>query len=406
MAYRGLIPGRHPVKEMQRSRVMEIAPDIWEIEGYLSTSFFFKPPSSNCFILRDNDLVLLVDTGTYPFYRRPMLDILERFRRDGARRLVLMLTQGHFDHIGNNDLILEAGYDEVRFLLPEAEVSTFDVYHHWTGEYLELRDYYDPYRQLPLKFPTAIPHLVGRVSWDLAQKLIQQNIALLVKGMNTLGERAEILPMDSRVTRTFGEVEFQGWEVGRFFAVHDGTHSPGHLSFYDPEHKVFLTGDATLEINPAFLNSSLTTCIEMMDKFQRFAAEGFVETATDAHRSTIWSQMLIDETGQAPLSELQTVDKIEGADQCAAYYAFFGDYYRALKGEVLDALARLKSATVPQLIEEFKGSPNPCCRFKTLLEFPRLPSRLDVMVADVLREEQIPRRLEGNQIGFYAVSDR
>ena len=101
-----------PDRELKQSRVMEIAPDIWMIEGYLSTNFFFKPPSCNCFILRDGDLVLLIDTGAYCHYRDKMLTILERYRRDGAKRLVLMLTQGHFDHVGNNDVIREAGYSE------------------------------------------------------------------------------------------------------------------------------------------------------------------------------------------------------------------------------------------------------------------------------------------------------
>jgi glyoxylase-like metal-dependent hydrolase (beta-lactamase superfamily II) len=400
MAYRGIIPGHFPTGELKRSRVMQITPDIWMIEGYISTNFFFKPPSCNCFILRDKDMVLLVDTGTYPFYREPILEILRMHRRDGAKRLVLMLTQGHFDHVANNDVILEAGYTDVRFLLPEVELSTIDMYHHWTGEYIELMEYYDPYRQMPIAFPTTVVNLASRVSTRLAQAIFSQSCKTLFKGINTMVDQAEILPSDSREKRIFGDVEVMGWEVGRFFAVHDATHSPGHLSFYDPQDKVFLTGDATLEINPAFFNSSVDRCIEAMAAYVKLAEQGYVEIATDAHRSSIWSQRLAEEMCYDALDRIQMVDLAMGREECVAFYQFFLDYYAALKDVVLGSLSRLGEATVPELVEEFGGSDNPYARFKTRLVFPRIPSRLDFLIANVLKEAEAPRRREGDRIVF------
>jgi len=401
MAYQGFIPGKFPTKELNRTRVMEIAQDIWMVEGYLSLNFFFKPPSCNCFILRDKDMVLLVDTGTYPHYREKILKILEKYRKDGAKHLILMLTQGHFDHVANNDLILEAGYRDVKFLLPEAEVSTLDLYAHWTGEYHELREYYDTFREMmPMAFPTGVVRIVNRISQKLADRLMGSNLRSLFRGINTMADTATLLSNDSRVKRTFGDVEFLGWEVGRFFAVHDATHSPGHLSFYDPENKVFITGDATLEINPAFLNSSLNNCIAMMNQYKRFAEQGFVQLATDSHRSKIGSSMLVEATGEEPMSPLQLQDTFEGSEQCAAYYSLWESYYRGMKSEVLSILERRGEATVHQLIADFKASKNPYARFKVLMKFPRLPSRLDVMVANVLKEANISRRKEGSKTIF------
>lgn len=403
MAYMGLRPGHYPDRELRRSRVMEIAPDIWMIEGYLSTNFFFKPPSCNCFIMRDGELVLLIDTGTYPHYREKILTILERYRKDGAKRLLLMLTQGHFDHVGNNDVIREAGYAEVQFLLPEAELSTIDLLSHWTNEYRELREYYDTYREMiPMGFPHGLIRVANGFSRKLADGMMAANLRKLFRGMETMAGSAKILSNASRVTKSFGDVQFQGWEVGRFFAVHDETHSPGHLSFYDPEHRVFLTGDATLEINPAFFNSSLNNCIAMMKRFRRFAEQGYVHLATDSHRSRIWFNGLLDENGEAPVDPLQCADTLEGPEACASFYAFFESYYRALKDEVLAILQRRGAATVHQIIKDFKKSRNPHVHFKTMLAFPRIPSRLDVMVAVILKEEQIPRKKEGSRILFLA----
>lgn len=400
MAYKGLIPGRHPTGEMKLSRVMEVSPDITMIEGYISDNFLFKPPSCNCFVLRDSDMVLLVDTGTYPFYREHILDQLRKHRAEGARRLILMLTQGHFDHVANNDIILEAGYDEVRFLLPQAEVGTVDLHHHWTGDFKAMLEYYDPYRQMPMSFPTAVINLAGRVSTRLAQALLSSNCRMLFRGINTMADRAEILMPDSRVKKAFGDLEFMGWEVGRFFAVHDATHSPGHLSFYDPKDKVFITGDATLEINPAFFDSSLYRCIEMVGKFRRFAEQGYVETAADSHRSSIWSLRLADSMRYEPISPAQTVDMARGKDECVAFYRFFEEYYTALRDEVLGTLSRLREATVPEMVEEFEASLEPHARFKTAAAFPKIPSRVDVLVANVMKEAGIPRRREGERIVF------
>ncbi len=401
MPYKGgLYPGIFPIKDFRRSRVMEIAPDIWMIEGYISSNFLKNPPSCNCFVLRDGDLVLLVDTGTYGFYREPILQILRRYRKEGARRLVLMLTQGHFDHVGNNDLILEAGYDDVRFLLPEVELTTIDLYNHWNNEAVELLEYYNPFRMLPMEGPTIVPNLASRLSIDLARAIFRLNTKILFRGIKTLADRAEVLPPESRVRKQFGDVELRGWEVGRFFAVHDGTHSPGHISFYDPEQKVFLTGDATLEINPPFFNGSMDACIEYMGRFRRLAEQGYVELATDAHRSSLWTQRLQDEAEYEPIHPLQKADVVTGKDDCAAFYGFFEEYFKVLKAETLGILERLGQATIPEIVEEFRASRNPYVRFKNIIAFPKLPSRTDVMVANILKEANVPRRREGDRIIF------
>ena len=400
MAYKGIIAGRFPLQELKRSRVLEVTPDITMIEGYISDDFFFKPPSSNCFVLRDGETVLLVDTGTYPFYRDAMLEVLRKHRRDGAKKLVLMLTQGHFDHVANNDVILEAGYDDVRFLLPEAEVPIIDLYHHWTGDFKAMMEYYDPYREFPRAFPTAAVRVAGRMSTRIAQAMVSSTCKILFRGIDTLAKRAEILPTGERVEWKFGDVSFKGWEVGRFLAIHDATHSPGHLSFYDPKDKVLLTGDATLEINPAFFDSSLSTCLRVMGDFRRFAEQGYVDTVADGHRSSIWMGELMSAFNRGPVHPLEVADMARGREECVAMLGFFEEYYGALRREVLDALTRLGEATVPELVEEFKGSSDPCARLKTALVFPKIPSRVDVMVANVMKEDGLPRRREGNRILF------
>lgn len=136
------------LKGLQRSRVMEIAPDVWMLEGFAGNNFFLQPPSGNIFILRDEEMVLLMDTGHHPFYRDTILEVLRRCARGGARELVLTLSHGHWDHGKNNDVIYEAGFDRARFLLPEPELRTINIPDHMTWAIDKAAEYYDPFEMM------------------------------------------------------------------------------------------------------------------------------------------------------------------------------------------------------------------------------------------------------------------
>ena len=96
---------------------------------------------------------------------------------------------------------------------------------------------------------------------------------------------------------------------------------------------------------------------------------------------------------------------MEGRDDCVRFYDFFERYHRALKDETLKALARLGEVTVPEIVEEFKASKNPYAQFKAAAVFPDLPSRIEVMVANVLKENKATRRIEGDRILFSLNTD-
>lgn len=393
MAYQGGIKKNLPDQELKRSRVMEIAPDTWMIEGYSSTDFSSRPSSSNCFILGDKNMVLLLDTGTYPFYRARILDVLSKFRDQGADTLILMNTHGHMDHVANNDVVLEAGFKKVRYLLPEPELGNMDAQGHFRHEFDELENYYDYFRELPV-LPLKITSLVSR---NLARRLFLKVLKINYQGINTLVDRAEILLPDDKIRKTYGDMEFSGWEVGRFFAIHDKTHSPGHISLYDPQNKLLLTGDATLELNPTFMNSSLDQCIAMMSKFSDLAKSGHVELATDAHRSSIWMKELGEHFQYQPLSPVQLLDVMRGKDACLEFYGFLHRYFSEIKNQVLSILEELGEATVPETVRRFKASDNPYARFKSKTDIIKVTSSIEVLVANVFKEAKIKSRNQKNR---------
>jgi glyoxylase-like metal-dependent hydrolase (beta-lactamase superfamily II) len=397
MSYRLTVPGQE--KELRRSFVKEIAPDVWMLEGYISDYFLLKPASSNIFLLRDGDSLLVLDTGTYPFYRERMLDLMRRYKSDGIRRVDLMLTQGHFDHASNNDVILESGL-EWRFLLQEPEVQVLDFFADWMKDFRDLEQLYNIYSLFEARGLTTPVNLASRVSLGLARSILQANLKLMFMGIDSLAGRATILPTADKVRRSFGTVELEGWEVGRFFAIHDASHTPGHISLYDPENKLLLSGDVTVEINPAFFYSSFDRCISTCGQFRRMAEEGFVEVATDSHRSTTFFPDVMHSLGLAPFDDMEMVDVARGREECARFFGAFEDLYSRLRDDVLIAHARTGEATIPDITEELRAIDEPALNQRKKMRFQRIPGRLDVLVAVALKEAGAVSRRDGERVLF------
>jgi glyoxylase-like metal-dependent hydrolase (beta-lactamase superfamily II) len=385
-------------RELERSTVVEIAPDVWMLEGYLGDEFLTRPPSSNVYVLRDGDSLLLLDSGKHAFYRERILQIIDRCRADGVKRITLMLTQGHFDHAFNNDVVLETGLPW-QFLLPAPEVGRLDFAEDALQDLVMLGEYEDVLTTMfSWSRETAPVRVVEKISRSLARKLLRFSFTRLMGGARTLTDRAQILSLESRVKRRFGSVELQGWEVGRFFAVHDASHTPGHISLYDPENKLLLAGDVTVEINPAFFYTSMRACTEAAGWFRRMAEEGLVELAADSHRSKTFFPELFEKYRMEPLHETQLADAVRGKDACAAFFGTFEDYYRMLQEEVISAHRRIGPSTVGEIVEELRASPAPAVRLKCGLKWPAFPSRMDVLVASVLKEAGVTPERQGNRI--------
>ena len=401
MSYKLTVPGQE--KELRRSFVREIAPDVWMLEGYISDYFLLKPASSNVFILRDGDSLLILDTGTYPFYRERMLDLMRRYKKDGVKRVDLMLTQGHFDHASNNDVICESGL-EWRFLLQEPEAGVLDFFTDWMTDFRDLEQLYNIYSLFDARGITAPVNLASRVSVGLARAVLQANFKLMFMGIDSLSSRATILPNAAKVKRSFGSVELEGWEVGRFFAIHDASHTAGHISLYDPENKLLLSGDVTVEINPAFYYSSFDRCISACGKFRRMAEEGYIELATDSHRSTTFFPDVMNSLKLTPFDDMEMVDMARGREECARFFGAFEDFYSRLRDDVLAAHARTGEATIPEITEEMRSIDEPANNLRKAMKFQRIPGRLDVLVAVVLKEAGAVSRREGERVLFSPVA--
>jgi hypothetical protein len=334
-----------------------------------------------------------------------------------------MLSHGHWDHGKNNDIIYEAGYESARFLLPEPETFTINIPSHMLGDWEKVMEYFDPgvimpdgfraFVQWAENFPeyhdpqyqetwkiiNALPPEYDRTKTRAAWESLLTNV--LCPDLSTyMADKAELLSLESREKRFFGDVEFLGWPVGRFFAIHDASQSPGHICIYDPLNKLMITGDATLEINPPFFDCDFNACIDICEKCLRMAEQGHILLATDCHRTSQWWPRSFAAWGLEPLDPVQLIDVARGQDECVAFYRMWIDYFTELKEETLLAHSRIGEATVPEIVEELQKSMNKSMMFKLGLTLPHIPSSPGMLVAKILAESHASRRVDGERILF------
>ena len=411
------------LKWLEQCHVTEIAKDVVEYEGFSGANFFLEPPTGNLFFMRDRDMVLMMDSGHHPFIRPKILEILNKFRKEGARELVLVMSHGHWDHGKNNDIIYEAGYDKVRFILPENEFATLNIPVHMTGSYAKAREYYDPC----VLWNEGIPMLLEwfkvfpefndpkyQETWDKIRSLpkiydsdkvfeayesLMKNV--LCPDISTYCiDKAEPLRLKDRVTRKYGDIILRGWPLGRFFLIHDASQSPGHISIYDPLNKLMITGDATLEINPPFFDVDFGNCIQICQQCLNMAEAGYITMATDAHRTSQWWSKNLKTAGVEPMGPMQLIDIARGQKECVEFYRMWVDYYGSLWDGVIKAHAAIGEATIPEIIVEMGKSTNKYVAFKLAIGMPRLPSSADMLVAKVLKETGAKRRVDKGRILF------
>lgn len=158
---------------------------------------------------------VLVDAGLYFSANRIRRAAEERFG-PGARPSAILLTHGHFDHVGS--------------LKELAEAWDVPVYAHP----LEM-----PYITGGSQYPPPDP-LVGRGSMAILSPLYP-------RGPIDVAARARELPADGTVPH------LPGWRW-----IHTPGHTPGHVSFYRDEDRVLVAGDAFVTTRQESLYSVAT----------------------------------------------------------------------------------------------------------------------------------------------------
>ncbi|NIC07410.1 MBL fold metallo-hydrolase [Billgrantia bachuensis] len=197
-----------PMTSTKSGTLYDILPDVMGLTVKIVNVYFIGDPESN-------EGWVLVDAGV-PHETNTILEAAVRRFGEGARPRAILLTHGHFDHVG---CVVEL-----------AEHWDVPVYAH----------------------PLEIPYLTGEARYPDPDSQVEGGmVASMSRFFPTqpidLSSRIEMLPEDRSVPA------MPGWRW-----VPTPGHSPGHVSFFRDEDRALIVGDAFVTVRQDELYQVLT----------------------------------------------------------------------------------------------------------------------------------------------------
>lgn len=186
---------------------MAVLPDLYNHTVQIVNIQLVGDPATKDFVL--------VDAGM-PESASEIIEVVENRFGEGSRPKAIILTHGHFDHVG---AIIE--------LLKKWEVP---VYAH----------------------EMEIPYLTGKMSYPEPDPTVEGGMVAKMSPMFpnepiNLGENVQTLPKDGSVPHMPG-----------FKWIHTPGHSPGHVSFFRESDRALIVGDAFVTVKQEYLYKVLT----------------------------------------------------------------------------------------------------------------------------------------------------
>lgn len=201
-----------PATSIESGVGTEVLPDLYNFTVQIVNVIMVGKPEQEEFVL--------VDTGTPYSARKIIKEVKKRFG-ENAKPKAIVLTHGHFDHVGS---IIE--------LVKEWDVP---VYAH------ELE----------------IPYLTGKKDYPKPDTSVEGGVVSKMSSMFpneaiNLGHRVKVFPEDGLIP-----------PMPDFKWIHTPGHSPGHVSFFRKKDGVLIVGDAFVTVKQEYLSKVLTQEFEM-----------------------------------------------------------------------------------------------------------------------------------------------
>lgn len=186
-----------PVTSLSSGRTKEVLPDLFSHTTQMVNVYFVGDPQSHEFVL--------IDAGM-PNSAAQIKMAAEDIYGKGAKPKAIILTHGHFDHVGS---IIE--------LVEEWQVPV--IAHPQEIPFLTGRDYYES------PDPGVGGGLAARMSFMYPKRPIN------------LQDNVYALPVDGTVPYMPG-----------FRWIHTPGHTPGHVSLFRPSDRTLIAGDAFVNV--------------------------------------------------------------------------------------------------------------------------------------------------------------
>lgn len=201
-----------PVFSIKSGQGVEVLPDLYSYTNQIVNVICVGNPE-------ETDEWVLVDTGM-PKSSGAIKKMVEKRFGEGSRPKAIILTHGHFDHVG-------AAVDL-------AEEWGVKVYAH----------------------PDELPYLTGELSYPEPDASVEGGMVAKMSPMYpnkpvNLGDSVEALPSDGTVPY------LDGWEW-----IHTPGHTPGHVSLFRERDRTLIAGDAFVTVKQESLYKVLTQNLE------------------------------------------------------------------------------------------------------------------------------------------------
>ncbi|WP_338473146.1 MBL fold metallo-hydrolase [Niallia sp. XMNu-256] len=201
-----------PATSINNGLGIEVLPDLFAYTVQIVNFCLVGHPDQKDFVL--------VDAGM-PGSAEEMIAVTEERFGSGARPKAIILTHGHFDHVG----------------------AIIELVNHWDvpvyAHELEL-----PYLKGEKGYPEPDPTVEGGLVAKLSPYFPNEPI--------NLGDRVQALPSD-------GQVPF----MSGYRWVPTPGHTPGHVSFFRAEDRALITGDAFVTVKQEYLYKVYTQELEI-----------------------------------------------------------------------------------------------------------------------------------------------
>lgn len=355
----------------------KLAENCIYLEGREPRSGLTEGDIAASLVYKKGGTVYVIDTGCGKRFRRVLVEAIESLRPfDG---ICVLNTHSHPDHTANNGIIREIDCPRKRHLISARGIGGLDYVRSFLRSSEALRPWCTIFDVIP--FPWSVVFLPW-IAWSrIYPKGREKFVAGVISKFRPLDPSAETaeplesLPVDSDPRWSSFPERYRVDDA--VVAIPTRGHSPDHVVFYIPEHRLLFSADETFAIYPLWPDSDSRATGTAIRAFQSLAKEGAIAFVADSHTPGVASGPAID----ALLSRRLEV-----------HGSFVSEFLLALEREgerpsihrIYHSMVTRNRRRGAEISPQARGVSSVNDYFS--MEFPRMPVYLKIVLATLLRE--------------------